>query len=213
MTNRCFYNSETTEMNNKHPFILASASPRRRRLLGDVGLEFTVIPADIEERRIPSESPVELSRRLAEQKARCVADRQKTTPPAWVIGADTIVVLDNDVLGKPTDQAAAEAMLRRLSGRTHRVITGWAVGQSGSSWVVDHCSTEVTFHPLTERQIADYAATKEGMDKAGAYAIQGIGSFLVDRIDGNYYNVVGLPISHVIRTLIEVGALESFPLR
>ncbi|MCP4599478.1 MAG: septum formation protein Maf [Proteobacteria bacterium] len=194
------------------PIILASASPRRRKMFKDLGLEFEVIPAQIEEQIEPDEKPEAFTRRVAEEKARAVAERLKPEGRNnWIVGADTVVVLDGEVLQKPKSADQAHTMLSKLSGRTHTVVTGWTLGRNSGPWIVEHAETSVTFHKLNIEQIDGYVVTGEGMDKAGAYAIQGIGTFLVDRIDGNYFNVVGLPISHVVQALIQVGALPTFP--
>jgi septum formation protein len=200
-------------MNGQAPIVLASRSPRRRRLLEGLGIAFRVIPSEVEEARKSAEAPVPFAKRAALEKGEEVCARlggQGDLP--WIVSADTIVVIDGDVLFKPRDEADAGAMMRRLSGRTHTVVTGWALGRSGVTWHVDHAETSVTFHALSEEEIERYVATREGMDKAGAYAIQGIGAFLVDRIEGNYFNVVGLPVSRVARALVRVGALPYFPL-
>ena len=126
-----------------------------------------------------------------------------------MVSADTVVVIDGEVLTKPSGRDEAVRMLGRLSGRTHTVITGWAIGRRGERWDARAEETRVTFHRLTDAEIAGYADTGEGADKAGSYAIQGLGSFLVDRIDGDYFNVVGLPISKVVRGLMERGALRE----
>ncbi len=179
----------------------------------DLGLSFEVIPADIDEKRQPSESPEDFVRRAAEEKGRAVAAQLRARGQnRWIVSADTVVVLGEKVLCKPIDREDARRMLSMLSGQTHRVITGWAVGQVEGSWRITYNLTWVTFHPLSGQQIENYVATGEGMDKAGAYAIQGMGTFLVDRIEGSYFNVVGLPISHVVRVLIEVGALPTYPI-
>jgi septum formation protein len=182
-------------------------------MLEEMRIEFEIVPADTEEQIDPGEAPAEFAMRMAARKGRAVADRLwGVDRRPWIIGADTVVVLDGAVMGKPRNDREAREMLGRLSGRTHRVVTGWAVGRKQDSWIVEHSVTAVLFHGLTEKQIADYAATGEGMDKAGAYAIQGIGAFLVERVDGSYFNVVGLPISHVVRALVKVGALDAYPL-
>ncbi len=200
-------------MNGMQTIVLASGSPRRRRMFADLQLPFEVIPADIDERMNEDEKPAEFARRAAEEKGRAVAEQLRAAgKEPWIVAADTVVVLGDEVLIKPRDPGDAKAMLQKLSGRTHTVITGWTVGRESQSWRVEHAETSVTFHALTQRQIDDYVATGEGMDKAGAYAIQGIGAFLVDRIEGNYYNVVGLPISHVVRALLRVGAIPTFPM-
>ena len=199
-------------MKSLEPIVLASKSPRRRRLLEGLGIEFRVIPSQVDETREEGEAPVAFARRAALEKGEEVRARLEANGEVpWIVSADTIVVMDGDVLFKPKDASDARAMMHRLSGRTHKVITGWAVGRTGRRWHISHAETLVAFHDLTEAEIVRYVATGEGMDKAGAYAIQGIGAFLVDRIEGNYYNVVGLPVSHVARALLNVGALPHFP--
>jgi len=191
--------------------VLASASLRRRRMFEEMGLPFEVVPADIDETMAAGEAPGAYALRAAEEKGRAVAATlaaRGRTP--WIVGADTIVVLGGDVLTKPASRAEAEQMLGRLSGVEHTVITGWTVGRHGGPWISRTEKTRVVFHALSGEQIRGYAATGEGMDKAGAYAIQGIGAFLVARIEGDYFNVVGLPISLVVRALLELGALPGF---
>lgn len=178
-----------------------------------MNIAFQVIAAGIDERRLDGENPVAFAKRAAREKGTAVdrkLAREGRNP--FVVSADTVVVLDGNVLLKPRDMQEAEEMLTRLSGRTHSVITGWSVGRDQKILHEDHAETAVTFHEVTQEQIAGYVATREGMDKAGAYAIQGIGAFMVDRIEGNYHNVVGLPISHVIRTLVQLGAIPGFPM-
>lgn len=178
----------------------------------DLGLSFEVVPARIAEERRDHESPEAFARRMAEEKGKAVAQELETLGRRpWIVSADTVVVLDGEVLCKPEGDDEAKKMLGKLSGRTHTVITGWCVGRMGDAFQVNHEETLVTFHPLSIEQIDGYVATGEGMDKAGAYAIQKIGAFLVDKIEGNYFNVVGLPISHVVRTLLAVGAVPAFP--
>ena len=177
----------------------------------DMGIPFRVVVADIDETQMPGEQPVEFAMRAAGEKGLCVATRlagENRHP--WIVSADTIVLIDDQVLTKPVDDAHAREMLLQLSGRTHQVITGWAVGRHQGDWTVSHSRTAVTFHPLTSIQIDGYIATGEGRDKAGSYAIQDIGAFLVNRIEGDYFNVVGLPISQVVRTLLKKGALKDF---
>lgn len=194
--------------------VLASASPRRRRMFEDMGIDFEVVPADIDEAALPDEGPVEFATRAAGEKGLSVATRLKgegRTP--WIVSADTVVVLDGEILTKPLDPTDAGRMMRKLSGRTHTVVTGWAVGRFTDRWISQHAETRVTFHRLSDAEIEGYVRTGEGMDKAGAYAIQEVGSYLVDRIDGDYFNVVGLPISRVVRALVELGAIERYPTR
>lgn len=186
--------------------ILASASPRRRELLQQIGLTFEVIPAGVVESGRSTADPVALVRELARDKALDVAQQVED---GLVLGADTIVVSDTRVLGKPADAGEAAEMLRLLSGRVHQVITGVTVVdcRAGQAAHVDvaHAVTDVHFLPWSDADIAAYIATGEPMDKAGAYAIQGYASVLIDRIDGCYFNVVGLPLSLVARLLRSRG--------
>ena len=197
-------------MSRRDAIVLASASPRRRELLAQVGLAATVAPADIDEAVRTGETPADHVVRLSEAKALAVAGRD-AVHGRWFIGSDTVVVRDAAILGKPADAAEAAAMLRSLSGRGHEVVSGYAVhdrasGRTTSGAVV----TRVWFKALTEEEIAGYIATGEPFDKAGAYAIQGIGAFMVPRIEGSYPNVVGLPLCEVIAALEEFGAARLF---
>jgi septum formation protein len=201
-------------MKEPEKIVLASASPRRRRLLQEARIPFEVVPADVDETPLPGETPAESAARAAADKGLAVAARlaeQGRRP--WVVAADTVVVLDAEVLNKPDDPAHAAAMLRRLSGRTHTVLTAFVVGRMDERWHAETCATRVRFHELSEDELLAYVATGEGADKAGAYAIQEIGAFLVDRIDGDYFNVVGLPVSRVIRALLAAGAIAAYPPR
>jgi septum formation protein len=186
--------------------ILASQSPRRRDLLALIGMAHVVQPADLDETMLPDESPTGYAERLARAKARSVADGN---PGAVVIGADTIVVLDGDVLGKPADGAEAVRTLRRLAGRTHTVHTAVA-GARGERLESGIESVEVTFRPLTEEQILAYVATGEPMDKAGAYGIQGFGAVIVERIHGDYFAVMGLALGRLVGLLERVGVRYAF---
>lgn len=187
--------------------ILASASPRRSELLQSAGISFTIVPGDIDETPLLDEEPVAHVLRLAEGKAREVASRGAGR---FLIGADTIVLCDREIMGKPCDNADAKRMLRRLSGRVHQVITGFAVLDCETGRVVSRfVSTDVTFKPLDDEEITAYAATGCPLDKAGAYAIQGGAAYMVERIDGSYTNVVGLPLCEVVETLREMGALDK----
>lgn len=190
--------------------ILASASPRRAELLRAAGVSFDVEPADIDETVRPDEPPAEYVRRLAEEKARVVADRR---PGRAVLGADTAVVVGHELLGKPRDPADARRMLDLLAGRTHLVMTGVCVVGPGVGSVAavstDVAVTTVEFARLDAAQIAWYVASGEPMDKAGGYAIQGLASRFVIRIDGSYSNVVGLPVELVSRLCTRAGILLS----
>lgn len=183
--------------------VLASASPRRAELLTAAGFRFSVSPQDVDEARRLSEGPEDYVLRLACEKARSA--RQGSG--AVVIGADTAVVVDGDVLGKPRDDEDAARMLRQLSGRSHQVLTGLAVG--GEELLTELARTSVWFVPLADHEIAWYVASGEPRDKAGGYAIQGLGSRFVSRIDGSYSNVVGLPVSAVYRLLRRLGVMPG----
>jgi septum formation protein len=186
--------------------ILASQSPRRRELLTLIGIPHEVRPADLDETMTPDESPIEHAERLAREKAHAIA---ATNPGAVVIGADTIVVLDGEVLGKPADEAEAAATLRRLSGRTHTVHTAVAVAH-GDRLESGVETVEVTFRPLTDDQVTTYIATREPMDKAGAYGIQGYGAVIVERIHGDYFAVMGLALGRMVALLERVGVPYRF---
>jgi septum formation protein len=203
---------------NAGMLVLASASPRRRELLTQAGFSFRVQAAHIPEDPYPNEDPIAYVVRLAREKAQSVFDQLSASTanppetaagaadnpvrePLVVLGADTTVTLDNHILGKPEDAADAARMLRLLSGRTHRVITGVAVVTSKSTEVAAEV-TAVRFLTLSDEEIAAYIATGEPMDKAGAYAIQGRAARWIPRIEGDYFNVVGLPIS-LVSTLLE----------
>ncbi len=177
--------------------VLASRSSRRAELLTRAGYEFDVVPADIDESMRTGETPKALVRRLALEKAAVVA---RLHPSAVVLGADTVVVDGEVVLGKPSDEFAAAGMLRRLSGRTHKVLTGVAL-EAGGQWWDEVVSTLVVFRELDDDDISWYLASGESTGKAGAYAIQGLASRFVTRIEGSYTNVVGLPISAVDKLL------------
>jgi len=183
--------------------VLASASPRRAELLRNAGIPFTVDVANISEEVAPGEGPVQHAERLAREKAEVVAKRN---PGKIVLGADTIVVVDDQILGKPRDAEDAGRMLQLLSGREHQVITGVCVAKLGTrnqQLATRSEQTTVHFAPLSWTDINEYIATNEPMDKAGAYAIQGIASRWITKIDGDYANVVGLPVALVWKMLQE----------
>ena len=191
-------------MTMKRKIILASASPRRKELLEKLDLDFSVCPADIDESLLPDEDAAMYPLRTAVQKAMAVA---KTAEDALIIAADTVVAVDDDILGKPRDEAEAKAMLQRLSGREHIVITGIGVVDTASGRTLSATEqTIVYFHPLRDEEIDAYIATGECMDKAGSYGIQGKGSLLVRKIDGDYFNVMGLPLSRLYRLLLNIDA-------
>ena len=186
--------------------ILASQSPRRRYLLEKAGIEFSVIPSSFDENSVKLSSPDVYVRQLAECKARDISGQN---PDSWVIGADTIVLIDDTILGKPGSRAEARTMLKSLSGKTHRVLTGYCIccHRTGRLFS-DAVKTDVRFKKLTQGEIDWYINSGEPFDKAGAYAIQGIGSFLVKRINGSYTNVVGLPVCEVLDFLIKENVIE-----
>jgi septum formation protein len=205
--------------------VLASASPRRAALLRAAGFAFEVLEAGIEERPLTGEQPADYVRRVAVDKAATVAEKMRAAQPdasevngaqaphVWppelvVVGADTEVVIDGGILGKPRDAQEATAMLRWLAGRTHDVLTGLSVLASGTNWSWIE-ATAVQFKSLTERELAWYEATGEWRGKAGGYAIQGLASRFIGKIDGSYSNVVGLPLAPLCRLLANVTRVQS----
>ena len=183
--------------------ILASASPRRREILATVGANFQVIPSQIVEVPLPNETADNYVLRLARDKARDIAQRFSI---GFIVGADTVVVLDGKILEKPADSADARSMLRQLAGNWHEVFTGVAVIDAATSReAIDICKTRVRFTPMSDEEIDWYVESGEPFDKAGAYAIQGRGSLFIEEIEGNYLNVVGLPITMLCRLLKSLG--------
>lgn len=190
--------------------VLASASPRRREMLERMGVPFVTIPADVAEVVGDGETPKNFVLRVSRDKALAVAKRH---PEAgrWFIGSDTAVVLDDTIMGKPLDEADAARMLRLLSGTTHEVVSAYAIyDRLHSSWTRRVVRTEVRVRTLTQEEIQGYIASGEPADKAGAYAIQGLGAFMVTGISGSYTNVVGLPLSEILADLEEIGAFRMF---
>ncbi len=191
---------------NQPPIILASQSPRRAELLTRIGLAFEVRPADIDESYLGDEMPADHAERLAREKVFAVAEAE---PQSLVVGSDTIVIIDNDVLGKPVDSAEAKRMLLRLSGREHEVITAVAVALGGKvESAVER--VKVRFRSLTADECEEYVATGEPMDKAGAYGIQALGSALVESIEGDYFAVMGLPIVRTLELIRRHGWRYAF---
>jgi len=186
--------------------ILASQSPRRRELLTLVGIAHEVIPPDVDESVREEERPAPYAERLAREKAQSLADRH---PEALVVAADTIVVIDGRILGKPADAADARRTLRLLSGREHVVFTAVAVAR-GSRLVSEVAEVAVAFRAITDEEIAAYVATGEPLDKAGSYGIQGYGATIVERIDGDYFAVMGLSLVRVVRLLARLGVRYEF---
>ena len=197
-------------ISDKYPLILASASPRRRELLEQVKIPFLVSPSPIDENGEEG-TPGDICTRLAEKKALSIYD---TSNARWILGADTIVVKDGLIMGKPADAGEAAYMLKRLSNGAHKVITGFSiVDPSGRIAESNHVSTTVYFKPLTDEEVDFYIDTGEPFGKAGAYAIQGIGAFMIESIAGCYSNVVGLPLYTIISSLNRVKAIDRFPLK
>lgn len=191
--------------------ILASASPRRKLLLEQIGLSFQVFPSHVQEPDFAGNNPAKYALELAGLKAREISDQ---FPTALVIGADTIVVIDDEVLGKPLDRKSARSMLTRLSDRQHQVITAYSLSLKDAQIIETyHVVTQVRFKKLSQRDIDCYISTGSPFDKAGAYGIQDFSSIFVERIDGCFYNVVGLPISHLYEKLNKLLSKYSLTLK
>ncbi len=194
------------KLHDSPELILASKSPRRSDLLEQAGLTFSIIPSDFDESSVTMSDPESYVRTLAKSKA---IDISKKHPESWVLGADTVVLIDDSILGKPASKAEARSMLKQLSGQTHQVITGYCLCcQTKNDIISETVKTDVRFKTLRDAEIEWYIQTGEPFDKAGAYAIQGIGTFLVKRINGSYTNVVGLPVCEVIEFLIKQGIMR-----
>ena len=190
------------------PLVLASGSPRRTALLAGLGLAHTVDPSSVPEDVLPGESPEAHVERLSREKAREVASRH---PGALVLAGDTVVVRDGEILGKPRDGEQALDMVRSLAGRAHTVVSGLALaGPDPGAMVSRHDTARVVFRPLDEEEIRAYVATGEPLDKAGGYGIQGMGGALVTRVEGDYYTVVGLPVSGLVALLSAAGWRYEF---
>jgi len=195
-------------ISRESPLVLASASPRRKELLSRAGIPFRSVASRVREDDI-SGDPHRGSILLAEKKARRVSRNEGAS---WILGADTVVAVDHRILGKPKDPAHAARMLSWLEGREHRVITGFCILiPEGGRAHLEAVATRVRFKPLTRDEIDAYIQTGEPFGKAGGYAIQGIGAFMVEGIFGSYTNVVGLPLCALIRSLVSTGALPGYP--
>jgi septum formation protein len=196
-----------TNIDSKNKLILASASPRRKELLKSIRIPFIVAPAEIDELAQDGEEPEAHVQRLAHEKA---FEISKKYQDSWVLGADTIVVIDGRILGKPSDETEAVKMLSILSGRTHAVFTGYAIINlcCPDMKTVAYARSEVFIRTLSKAEIQAYVLTEEPMDKAGAYAIQGVGAAIVERIYGSYTNVVGLPLCEVTRDFKKLGIFD-----
>jgi len=189
--------------------ILASRSPRRRSLLQQMGLVFHTAAADIDEGVLDGEGPDAYAARMAESKARVVG---RDNPDAWILGADTVVTIDERILGTPGAKDEAREMLRALSGKRHVVISAYCLfHQKDGVCLVRSVESGVVFKDLREHEIEGYLNSGEPFDKAGGYAVQGLGAFMVREVHGSYTNVVGLPICQVIESMLELGVIDRFP--
>jgi len=186
--------------------LLASASPRRREILENLGFEFEVLPSNVDESEVPWNDPVESAKLLAEIKG---VDAQMTRPRKTIIAADTIVLCDGEVMGKPSGPEEAAEMLGKLSRRMHEVLTGIALISPPNKRVIEAESTKVFFRELSPKEISLYIETREPFDKAGAYAIQGYASVFIDRIEGCYFNVVGLPVARLFSMFRRLGGMKT----
>lgn len=196
---------------NQDPIILASRSPRRKQLLENIGLDLKTVPSAIDEDGIGPKEPELYVQELAELKARDISTRY---PDAWVLGADTIVVIDGDILGKPADEKDAFNMLSCLSGRDHFVYTGFCITHKNKAQtVIQSVKTRVRFKPLSKSEILWYLNTGEPFDKAGSYGIQDVGSFMVREVCGSYTNVVGLPVTEVVEAFEKLGIIQFLSAR
>lgn len=192
--------------NDTAPIILASKSPRRKRMLKQLDIDFVCVDSHVDETGITAVAPEDYVTTLSIAKAQAVSNRH---PDRWVIGADSVVSIDDTLLNKPASTEAAKTMLKALSGRTHRVLTGYAVlRQTVGHRFVDVVTSEVTFKTLSTDEIDWYTGTREPYDKAGGYAIQGLGAFMIRRINGSYTNVVGLPLAELVDHLSACKALR-----
>ncbi len=197
-----------------HPLLLGSASPRRRDILQGLGLPIVVRPADTPELQQAGDTPASFLERVVDEKLRAAEAKRGADQFSCVLVADTIVVLDDQILGKPTDTTDAARLVGLLAGRTHDVFTRFAFSWVGPEGPLERARTvvsAVTMRAASELEVFRYAQTGEGLDKAGAYAVQGLGAFLVERIDGSYTNVVGLPACELVQELSGAGLLPEFP--
>lgn len=201
-------------IDNTTPLVLGSSSPRRRQLLADLGLPLAIVAIDVDEAPRQSEAPEPYLGRVVDDKLAAAAERAGAVSGAALLVADTIVVLDGRILGKPADVGEAASLLGALVGRTHVVLTRYAIAAApnfASRSVARTIESRVTMRRATDEEVMRYARRGEGLDKAGAYAAQGVGAFLVERIEGSYTNVVGLPVCEVVQDLSAQGLLGPFP--
>jgi len=196
-------------INKQNPLVLASISPRRKAILKQIGIPFDSAGSMINETQYKKIKPTDIACQMAARKVRSVQHAYKNR---WILGADTLVVIHDTIFGKPQDTVECQEMLHRLKGKTHTVITGFCINDPGRNILHrEPVMTKVKIKELSEIEIEAYIKTGEPFGKAGAYAIQGIGSFMIEQINGSYTNVVGLPVYEVISALITCGALKDFP--
>ncbi len=199
------------QITSSTPLLLASASPRRREILSLLRIPYRAQAVDVDERRLAGECAETFLQRVVRDKLAAACRLERHGEPA-VLVADTIVVVDGDVLGKPVDEDDAYRLLTRISGRSHIVYTRYAIaGETDEPLIERTVNSSVTMHGASPTQLRNYARTGEGLDKAGAYAVQGIGAFLVEAIDGSYTNVVGLPACELVQDLQTLGLLLDYP--
>ncbi|HVV48564.1 MAG TPA: Maf family protein [Polyangia bacterium] len=190
--------------------VLASASPRRRELLERLGLVLEIVPGDVDETPLAGEKPLDYARRVAAAKCDAVADGPAAGRPLAVLAADTTVIVEDAILGKPADDAEARAMLRRLAGRRHEVVTATSIRFEGRR-LERAVTTQVSMRALQPAEVDAYVASGEGRDKAGGYAVQGIAAAFVTELRGSLTNVIGLPLAEVLADLLALGALPRYP--
>jgi septum formation protein len=196
-------------IDTNNPLVLASISPRRKAILQQIGIPFETAGSIIDESLHREMKPADSACHIATQKVESI---EKTYRNRWILGADTIVVIDTTIFGKPKDSEECYNMLLSLKGKTHEVITGFCIHDPGKQLVHrEAVITEVTIKELSNAEIEAYINTDEPFGKAGAYAIQGIGSFMIEKINGSYTNVVGLPVFEAVHALVKCGALTGFP--
>jgi len=197
-------------INENNPLVLASTSPRRRAILNQIGIPFEPVGSMIKEAHCEKIEPADIACQMAAQKVESVQHVYKNR---WILGADTIVVIDKTIFGKPNDSGECKEMLSSLKGKTHEVITGFCIHHPERKAVhLEAVITKVKIKELSNIEIEAYINTGEPFGKAGAYAIQGIGSFMIEKINGSYTNVVGLPVCEVVSALVKCGGLIGFPL-
>ncbi len=201
-----------SKIHPRRPLLLASGSPRRRELLERMGIPLVVRPVDVDESAQEHEGPEAYLERIAEAKATAAAGLVAEVSAGALLVADTVVILDGEILGKPRDDDDSAAMIRKLAGRSHTVATRYVLVGTGKEPVAETVRTKVWFRPLGNEQVRRYVGSGEGRDKAGAYGIQGIGACLVERIEGDYANVVGLPICAVVQAMERLGLLTACPM-